>query len=175
MLIFGEKHFQQNPMKTVLSNKKIVLKPLTIKDSKAFYNLYFLKNNSEKEPSISITKHKSPLEFTEHIISLCNKIFTIRTSENPTKIIGDCALHDLNQEKNEIEIGGTLLPEYWGKGIMAIAFQLLIELAKQEYSVDKIVAKTEITNPKALKFAEKIGFKKIDTIETTVILEKKLK
>lgn len=159
-------------MKTELSNEKIILKPLTKKDSITFYNLYFPKAKQEEKQKVLKIDNKSPLEFTEYIISLCNCIFTIRTIEHPTKIIGDCALHDLNKEKSEIEIGGTLLPEYWGKGIMATAFQLLIEYAKQEYSIGKIVAKTEMTNINALKFAKKFGFKTTGTIETTVILEK---
>lgn len=37
-------------------------------------------------------------------------------------LIGDCALHEWNVSKREIEIGGTLLLEYWGKGIMKTAF-----------------------------------------------------
>ena len=115
------------------------------------------------------------LEFTKHIISLCNNIYTIRTIDNQSEIIGDCALHDWNKEKKEIEIGGTLLPEYLGKGIMKSAFELLIEFAQKEYAVDKIIAKTEITNDKALKFAEKIDLKKFEINDKTILLEKRLK
>src|SRR5690349_7860614 len=142
-------------MNTELKNNQIVLKQLTTEDSLLFYDLYFPKNGMSSNRKIIINENKTPIEFTKNIISKCNHIFTIRTLENPNRIIGDCALHDLNQEKNEVEIGGTLIPEFWGKGIMASAFQLLIELAQHEYSVDKIIAKTEIENSKALKFAQK--------------------
>jgi len=59
--------------------------------------------------------NKTSTEFTRRIISLCEFIFTIRSKENPDRIVGDCALHHWNKETNEIVIGGSLYPEYWGK------------------------------------------------------------
>ena len=157
-------------MKTKLNDEKILLQQLTINDSLIFHSLYF--PNGRDKQNLAAEETKTPIEFTKHIISLCNNIFTIRLIDNPTKIIGECALHDLNKERKEIEIGGTLFPEYWGHGIMASAFQILIEFAKQEYAVNKIIAKTEITNDKALRFADKLGFKKITQNDQTIILEK---
>ncbi|MGJ1203862.1 GNAT family N-acetyltransferase [Sphingobacterium lactis] len=161
-------------MKTELSNEKIILKQLTANDSTVFHNLYFDEKDTDIGQSSKTIEKQTPLDFTKRIISLCNNIFTIRLINNPTKIIGDCALHDLNKETNEIEIGGTLLPEYWGKGIMASAFNMLIDFARQEYGVQKIVAKTDSTNDKALKFADKIGLKKVTTENKTIILERVL-
>ncbi len=146
----------------MLHNNLIILESLTTKEAEAFHGLY-------------APEDKTPDEFTKHIISICNDIFTIRTMDNPTEIIGDCALHDWEKEQKEIEIGGTLLPGFWGKGIMASAFGLLIEFARKKYAVDTIVAKTEAANLKALKFAEKMGFEKISTAGNVVLLEKKLK
>lgn len=145
-------------MDTVMSKGNIILKTLSDEDALAFYRLY----NSEGALEHVITGGKSPLEFTRHIISLCDEIYGIRMLDAPDVIIGDCALHDWNRTNREIEIGGTLLPGYWGKGIMKAAFELLIARAQQQYLVDKIMAKTE--NLKALKFAQKMGFK-VTTIE----------
>lgn len=154
-------------MDTVLIRENIILKQLTDADALAFYRLY-------AENERTVTGNKTPLEFTRHIISLCNHIFSIRMADDPEIIIGDCALHDWDKAKGEIEIGGTLLPEYWGKGIMQAAFEQLIELAQQQYVVNKIVAKTEIANTKAIKFALKMGFKESETDGRTVILIKYL-
>ncbi len=157
-------------MDTVLIKENIILKQLSAADALAFHRLY----NPEGAWEHAITGAKTPLEFTRHIISLCNHIFSIRMADDPAIIIGDCALHDWDKAKGEIEIGGTLLPEYWGKGIMQAAFELLIELAQQQYAVNKVVAKTETDNRKAIKFALKMGFEETGIGADTLILTKYL-
>ena len=158
----------------MLSNARVILKRLAEKDAVAYHTLYFPKVEEHKEAAASNVDVRSPLEFTEQIVSRCNDIFTIRTTENLDKIIGDCALHHWNTQKSEIEIGGLLLPEYWGKGFMATAFSLLIPYAQREYAIDKIVANTTIGNTNALKFAEKLGFRIAGTMDNNVLLEKDL-
>ena len=133
-----------------------------------FYHL------SHAEEENAGRRAETPLEFTRHIISLCNEIYSIRLADYPNVIIGDCALHDWNRSKREIEIGGTLLPGSWGKGSMKTAFELLIARAQQQYVVDKIIAKTEKENLKAVKFAQKMGFKEAVMKGDTVVLIKYL-
>lgn len=157
-------------MDTVLIENHIILKPLSDEDALAFYGLY----NPDSIPAHPVTGDKTPLEFTRHIILSCNDIYTIRLRNDSGVIIGDCALHDWDELKGAIEIGGTLLHEYWGKGIMKVAFELLIARAQQQYLVDKIIAKTEMENIKAIKFAQKMGFSIAGVAADTVLLEKKL-
>lgn len=154
-------------METALKKENILLQPLSEADAAAFYRLY-------AEGERPVTGNKTPLEFTQYIISLCNEIYSIRMADDPDALIGDCALHDWNVSEREIEIGGTLLPEYWGKGIMKTAFDLLIARARQNYAVDKILAKTEIENKKAIKFALKMGFQEAGTVGDTLVLVKHL-
>ena len=160
-------------MKSAGDRIDIILKEMSVKDSESFYRLYF-----EDEPVIqdqtTNEEHTNPRQFTEHILSLCEELYSIRTVENEHIIIGDCALHHWNQEEKKIEIGGSLLPKYWGKGIMSAAFELLTGLAKEKYQVNVLVAKTEITNLKALKFAEKLGFQKMSNDGDIITLEKRI-
>lgn len=151
----------------------IILKEMSVKDSESFYRLYF-EDESAIQDQTTNEGHTNPVQFTEHILSLCEELYSIRTVENEHIIIGDCALHHWNQEEKKIEIGGSLLPKYWGKGIMSAAFELLIALAKEKYQVNVLVAKTEITNLKALKFAEKLGFQKMSNDGDSIILEKRV-
>lgn len=152
---------------------KIILKEISVKDAKSFYRLYFGDESAIQDRKTD-GEHMNPAQFTEHILSLCEELYSIRTVENEEIVIGDCALHHWNQEEKKIEIGGSLLPEYWGKGIMSAAFELLIALAKGKYQVNVLVAKTEITNLKALKFAEKLGFQKMTNEGNIIILEKRV-
>ncbi len=159
---------------TDISNKQLLLKRLTEKDAIAFHSLYFPKDGQESEKVESNENCRAAFEFTESIISQCNDIFTIRTTANPEKIIGDCALHHWNKQKNEIEFGGSLLPDYWGKGLMATAFLIMIPYAQQTYAIKKVVANTTAENINALKFAAKLGFRIVETMENNVLLEKDL-
>ena len=160
-------------MKSAGDRIDIILKEMSVKDSESFYRLYF-EDESTIQDQTTNEEHTNPLQFTEHILSLCEELYSIRTVENEHIIIGDCALHHWNQEEKKIEIGGSLLPKYWGKGIMSAAFELLIALAKEKYQVNVLVAKTEITNLKALKFAEKLGFQKMSNDGDIIILEKRV-
>ncbi|WP_448138014.1 GNAT family N-acetyltransferase [Sphingobacterium siyangense] len=160
-------------MKSVGYRIDIILKEMSVKDSESFYRLYFEDESAIQDKTIN-EEHMNPIQFTDHILSLCEELYSIRTVENEHIIIGDCALHHWNQEEKKIEIGGSMLPKYWGKGIMSVAFELLIALAKEKYQVNVLVAKTEITNLKALKFAEKLGFQKMSNDGDIIILEKRV-
>ncbi|WP_057940270.1 GNAT family N-acetyltransferase [Algoriphagus resistens] len=156
-------------MQEKFKNDKILLKRLAVNDADQYYKLYTAQNGRYHDYS-SI----KPIEFTEQIIAKCNCIFTIRSVQDSTKIIGDCALHHWNKEKNEMEIGGLLLPHYWGRGFMASAFQILADLAKKEFGIQTLIARTESTNSKALRFAMKNGFAKKDQEGILLLLVKDL-
>lgn len=160
-------------MKSDGDHIKIILKEMSVKDAESFYQLYFGDESADRDRTTN-EEYMNPVQFTEHILSLCEELYSIQTVENENIVIGDCALHHWNQEEKKIEIGGALLPEYWGKGIMSVAFELLIAVAKEKYQVNVLVAKTEITNLKALKFAEKLGFQKISNEDDIIILEKRV-
>lgn len=160
-------------MKSAGNRIDIILKEMSVKDSESFYRLYF-EDKSAIQDQTTNEEHMNPVQFTEHILSLCEELYSIRTVENEHIIIGDCALHHWNPEEKKIEIGGSLLPKYWGKGIMSAAFELLTGLAKEKYQVNVLVAKTEITNLKALKFAEKLGFQKMSNDGDVITLEKRI-
>jgi [ribosomal protein S5]-alanine N-acetyltransferase len=154
------------------SNNKIILEQLTKNDADFFYEIYShpqLTVNFDESPFLL---NETPIEFTERIISLCEFIFTIRPIENPNLLIGDCALHHWNKDTNEIVIGGSLFPEYWGKGLMQSAFELLTEIAKQDLGVKTLLGPTK--NHKAIRLVEKMGFKKHQVDENDTIMRKEL-
>src|SRR5690606_12556618 len=152
---------------------------LSVENADFIYELYSNQQLAEYFDESPILQNETPTEFTKRIISLCEYIFTIRPIDQPSLIIGDCALHHWNQEKKEIEIGGSLLPEFWGKGYMQSAFELLTVIAKQELGVETLFGQTKTRNLKAIRLSEKIGFEKYkfqnqDTIMKKVISRHKL-
>lgn len=158
----------------MLSNHKVILTPLTVKDADFFYKIY-------THPALTVNFDESPFlpnetstAFTERIISSCVYIFTVRPTEQPHLMIGDCALHHWDQQNHEIVIGGSLLPEYWGKGYMQAAFELLIEMAKQELGVKTLLGSTKTRNSKAIRLVEKMEFIKYQVDEQDTIMRKEI-
>lgn len=134
----------------------IVLKPLTPEDANHFYALY-------KDPGVNhhnepFLPGESPLNFTKRIIAACVEIFTIRLAEDTETIIGDCALHDPNYSRYELEIGGSLLPAFQGKGYMREAFRLLESRAHDIHRMRYLVAKTGEDNLAAVMLMKKLGY-----------------
>lgn len=154
------------------SNEKVVIEQLSVENADFIYELYSNLKLVEYFDESPILQNETSTEFTERIISLCEYIFTIRPIDQPDLIIGDCALHHWNQEKKEIEIGGSLLPEFWGKGYMQSAFELLTVIAKQELGVETLLGQTKARNLKAIRFSEKMGFEKYKFINQDTIMKK---
>ncbi|HEY0667967.1 MAG TPA: GNAT family N-acetyltransferase [Sphingobacteriaceae bacterium] len=157
-----------------LSNNKVILHNLSVEDADSFYKIYThpaLTVNFDESPVLS---NETATEFTERISSLCDYIFTIRPTDQPNLIIGDCALHHWDKENKEIEIGGSLFPEYWGKGYMQAAFELLSEFAKQQLGVKILIGATKTTNSQAIRLVEKMGFVKYQVILQETIMRKEI-
>jgi len=158
----------------MLSNEKVVLEILTVKDADFLYKLYThqaLTVNFDESPFL---QNETAIEFTERIISICEYIFTISPTDKPNIIIGDCALHHWDKQKAEITIGGSLFPEYWGKGYMRAAFELLAIIAKQELGVKALLGHTKTRNIKAIRLVEKMGFVKQQIDEQETIMRKEI-
>ncbi|MBF6596813.1 MAG: GNAT family N-acetyltransferase [Fermentimonas sp.] len=156
------------------SNDKVILEKLSVNDANIFYSLYANPHLSGDFDESSFLQNETPTHFTERIITSCKYIFTIRPKDNPELIIGDCALHHWNQQKREIEIGGSLLPKYWGKGYMQAAFELLIIIAKKELRVEALLGQTKTSNIKAIRFSEKMGFVKHQIDGQATIMRKEI-
>lgn len=150
------------------SNDKIILEQLTEKDAEFFYDINSRLNLGD-DPFLP---GESSEEFTKRIISLCEFTFTIRLKAYPEIIIGECALHSWDKEMKEIEIGGSLYPDYWGKGLMRSAFDLLAVIAKQNLGIEILRGQTKTANIAAIRLVEKMGFEKYRMDGDSVIMRK---
>lgn len=155
-------------------NKKVILVPLSDSDSGAFYSIYNQPDFWKAGINMVFQCQETPEMFTNRIMSLCSRIFTIRPAGDYGLIIGDAALHHWNRETNEIEIGGSLFSEYRGKGYMKCAFELLLDMAKNEMGIKKVIGKTTPDNTAAIRLAEKIGFKKDTDDMDGIVLKRHL-
>lgn len=59
-------------MKPDGDNIKIILKEISVKDAKSFYRLY-LGDEPNIQAQTTDKEHMNPIQFTEHILSLCEE------------------------------------------------------------------------------------------------------
>lgn len=81
------------------------------------------------------------------------------TAKNNHKLLGDLAVHFVDDEK--AEIGFTVAPEYQRQGI---AYESLVALEKQLFTQQKIkqiVTFVDVKNKASIHLLEKLGFKRI--------------
>ena len=152
----------------------IVLQPLLTKDKKELLKLF---TNEKVLQSYS----EKPLKSAEQIDDFFKQITTkgcqtwkIVDIENDHRILGVCSRHNYILKKQSIEIGGTLFPQYWGKGIMLNAFQLLIKQVEQELNVKYIIGKTRVSNEQAIKLVKKLGFDVVSKKNKQLIVVKEV-
>ncbi|MDO1451129.1 GNAT family N-acetyltransferase [Rhodocytophaga aerolata] len=157
-----------------LTTRDILLRRLTVADAEAFYALYTWPEVIQHFDSSPFLPDDTAISFTSRIIESCYCIWTIRLRGEPEKIIGDLALHHYDMQHKRIEIGGSLLPAYWGKNLMKQAFELLIDFSRQTLKIEQIIGKTSPDNRQAIKLVEKLGFQRVGVVENELILSKRL-
>ncbi len=154
------------------ANEKVIFEQLSVDNADFIYALYSHPQLAEYFDESPFIQNETPLLFTKRISSHCAYIFTIRPADQPNLIMGECALHHYNQQKRAIEIGGSLLPEFWGQGFMQSAFELLTTIAKQELGVETLIGQTNARNYRAIRLAEKMGFEKQPSGNGSVTMRK---
>lgn len=73
-------------------------------------------------------------------------------------VIGSCRLFGLNLEDGTAEIGYSLLPQYWGKGVMREALQTLFDFLFDELAMHRIEASADVRNLPSHKLLLAMGF-----------------
>ena len=75
-------------------------------------------------------------------------------------IIGACGLNHIDHHNLRAEVGGELLPAYWGKGIAEEAFRAIIDFGFRQLGLHAIEGKVMAGNRGAIHILEKMGFEK---------------
>lgn len=150
----------------------IQIEPLSSEDSKAVYDLFNNEKVLKSYPERPIKELGLTKGFIKRITSKGNWTWKICEENKPESFLGICALHHLDRKNHSIEIGGTLHPDYWGMGLMLQAFELIIEIARNDLKVDQIIGKTSTQNKQAIRLVEKLGFTITKTNQTETLLIK---
>lgn len=79
--------------------------------------------------------------------------------------IGTCGFHLWDTDMKTVEIGFELLQQYNGKGFMTEAVEAIIEFARNNMKVNKIIAIVFFENRNCKSLLEKFGFQIVDKEE----------
>jgi ribosomal-protein-alanine N-acetyltransferase len=151
-------------------DKVIGLEVLSITDSAKVFELYsnrIVLQNYQHRPIANKSQTK---DFIRRITTNGCWSWKIISNDKNKTLLGICSLHHFDQSEKSIEIGGTLFPEFWGQGIMQNAFNELLEIAKIDFGVRKVLGKTLPTNQQAIKMVRKLGFEILKDDAQEIIL-----
>jgi RimJ/RimL family protein N-acetyltransferase len=76
------------------------------------------------------------------------------------RMIGTCALYDINPTHARAGLGYALMPEYWGQGMATEAASLAISYGFLELGLHRIEADTEPNNLRSNKVLDRLGFQR---------------
>ena len=73
-------------------------------------------------------------------------------------VIGTCLLFRLDFSAQSAELGYSLSPAYWGRGLMQEALHLLIDCAFDHFNLRRLEARVDPRNVRSSKVLTRLGF-----------------
>ena len=147
--------------------KNIELQKLDVDDSHKLFQLIDKNRDELREHLGWLDKNKTELD-TKNFIEFKQKeekelkSITYKIVYND-EIVGIIDLHDI--EKNKADIGYWLDKDQYGKGIMTIAVNKLIDIGFNKYNFEILNIFCGINNVKSQNIAKRLNFKYIETIK----------
>lgn len=90
------------------------------------------------------------------------------------KIVGTAGFVSWDREKKEAEIGYTIAPQYWNKGLVTEAVKEIIKFGFEKLNLKKINSRCKLENIGSYRVLEKSGFTFDGIIEGQLFMKGKL-
>ncbi|MDQ0640963.1 ribosomal-protein-alanine N-acetyltransferase [Pedobacter sp. W3I1] len=145
----------------ILETDRLILRRLSLEDAPVIYQL-------RSDVEVAALTGKAPFLHIDEAIAYINKInnlinkdesiYWVASYKGDTAMIGAACLWDFDIQKETVEIGYELLPEFQGKGIMVEIVTCILRYAFEVMGVKTIVAFPSSDNPPSVKLLEKLGF-----------------
>ena len=166
MAIFTFNHFTMlefnfHPFPT-LSTERLILRETTTAD---LNDLYKLRTNDKGLQYLDRPKEtyeeveKKLKDILENTKKGDNILWTICFHNDP-KMIGTAGFWNFDKKNHRVEIGYSLMPEYWNKGIMTEAVLPILHYAFDTMKVHSIAGNINPENAASRRILEKTGFRK---------------
>lgn len=145
-----------------IKTQRLLLRQVVLLDTP---EILFLRSNDKVMQFIDREKAKTSEEaaaFIQHIIDLYEKneaiMWAINLAENPQQLIGTIGFWHMQKEHFRAELGYTLHPDHWKKGIMKEAIISVNNYGFGPMQLHSIEARISPENTASAKVLEKTGF-----------------
>lgn len=158
--MINEKYFKQFPE---LESERLFIRKLTLEDAP---DLQLIRSD-KKVMTYMDTDHHVTVAFSKNFISKNLKlyeqkkgIFWALIEKKTGSFIGDLAYWKIDFKNSRGQLGYTLKPEYWGKGLMKEALIQVIDFGFNQLGLHSLEADINTENENSRKLLKKLGFKK---------------
>ena len=154
-----EPKFQPFP---VLKTKRLLLRQMTLDDAP---EIFVLRSNEDvlrfvgKEPATTIGEAIDFITLINDNIATNQAIqWGIALQEQPAKLIGNICFWNIQREHYRAEIGYTLHPDHWRKGLMKEAILEVVDYGFNNLQLHSIEARLNTANLASAAILETTGF-----------------
>ena len=146
-------------MKQRLTTDRLTLRPLTLNDAAWFAGYAGAPEIARMTGSVTTGLTEMAAEFwiIRKLARQENRLAYPYVIEHEGEWIGMIDLFK-RSEDSALEIGYSIMPDYWGHGYMYEACDTIIEEARKTLGATRIVAGVFIDNPASLRLLRKLGF-----------------
>ena len=153
------KYFDSFP---VLESERLIFRKFDVlQDADLIYNLRtnqlvmrFLDNSNHK--SIKESQDFIKKNLNNYKTKSCISWVIVEKSTNQT--IGDFSFFNINKTQSRTEVGYSLLPEFWNKGLMTETLKTLISFGFTNLKLHRLEADINPLNTNSKLLLKKIGF-----------------
>jgi [ribosomal protein S5]-alanine N-acetyltransferase len=154
-------HFQPFPE---LMTDRLLLRQINLSDAP---EIFFLRSNKDvlqfigREPAVSVKEAEVFINMiTQSIKENESVMWGIALRTAPSILIGNICYWRLQKENFRAEIGYSLHPQYWRKGIMKEAINKVLSYGFEVLKLHSVEARTEANNKASAAILEATGFAK---------------
>lgn len=145
-----------------LEYQNIRIRPVRDNDYKALYSIYGDKRTYLFRPGLLRENEKAVKKLISRMKSdeLDRKLWfrVVCKSDDPDAIMGIVEVYNINQRIEEVEIGYTICPELYGKGIATEVVNWVTCFLFEEVKCNRIRAMVHVDNAASQKVLIKNGF-----------------
>ncbi len=147
----------------VLESERLVFRNYADADAKAIYEIRSNRRINEfldREPAQNIEDAISHIKIVQRSFEEKTGVNWVLHTKADDKLVGYVGLWRIDKAHNRAEIGYVLLPDYWGKGLMKEAIDVVVRFGFTTMEIHSIEANVNKENIKSINVLEKCGFKK---------------
>jgi len=158
-----------------LATDRLVLRPTCKKDARA---LHQLRSNEDTMKFIQRPRTKSEQDALD-LMQFFEKgqlngeaiTWAMAFKQSPSEMIGIIGLYRINAQNLRGEVGYTLAPEFWGRGLMSEALKRLLGYSFEELEFHSLEAHTAPRNQNSKKLLERNGFVHVGSFRDCLFFE----